>query len=126
MKKLMVPLFVVAITVGILAVGGCGSSNSPTKPMQPAGPPGGGGETQVTISGFAFSSLTVAKGAMVTWKNNDSAPHTATSDNGGAFPFDTGNIAPGATSSGVTFTQAGTFAYHCRVHPSMHGTIIVQ
>jgi plastocyanin len=25
-----------------------------------------------------------------------------------------------------TFTQAGIYSYHCTIHPSMKGTIIVQ
>jgi plastocyanin len=31
----------------------------------------------------------------------------------------------GATFS-FTFTKAGTFAYHCSIHSSMHGTIVVS
>jgi plastocyanin len=124
MKKLTALLFVLAISVGVSAVGGCGQSQSPTSPKLANN--GGGGGTQITISGLAFSGLTVAKGAVVTWKNNDGMTHTATSDNSSAFQFDTGDIAPGATSRSVTFTQSGTFAYHCVHHSSMHGSITVQ
>jgi plastocyanin len=82
----------------------------------------------VTISTSAFSPtpLTIAIGTTVTWKNTDSMNHTATADNSSAFKFDTGDIAAGATSGGVTFTQAGTFEYTCTYHPSMHGKITVQ
>jgi plastocyanin len=125
MKKIMVPLFIGAMAVGFLACGGCGNRSNPTSPKSTSNN-GDGGGTQVTISGSAFGALTVAKGATVTWKNNDGMPHTATSDGTSAFPFDTGNIAPGATSNGIAFTQSGTFAYHCRIHSGMHGTIIVQ
>jgi plastocyanin len=125
MKKIMVPLFIAAIAVGFLASGGCGSGSNPTSPKYPSNNSGDGG-TQVAISGSAFGALTVAKGATVTWKNNDGMPHTATSDGTSAFQFDTGNIATGATSNGITFSQSGTFAYHCRIHSGMHGTIIVQ
>jgi plastocyanin len=122
MKKLTALLFVLAIGVGISAAGGCG--NSPTSPKQMNND--GGGGTQITISGLAFSGLTVAQGAVVTWKNNDGMTHTATSDNSSAFQFDTGDIAAGATSRSVTFTQSGTFAYHCTHHSGMHGSITVQ
>ena len=76
------------------------------------------------ISGFTFSpaSLTVAKGTTVTWQNNDSALHTATSDNGS---WNTGDISQGAMKS-VVFNTAGTFAYHCARHTSMKATIIVN
>ena len=125
MKKIMVPLFIAAIAVGLLTSGGCGGGSNPTSPKYPSNNNGGGG-TQVAISGSAFGALTVAKGATVTWKNNDGMPHTATSDGTSAFQFDTGNIAAGATSNGITFSQSGTFAYHCRIHSAMHGVIIVQ
>jgi plastocyanin len=78
----------------------------------------------VTISGFAYSPspVTVHVGDTVTWTNNDGATHTATADGGS---FDTDNIANGASKS-VTFSAAGTFAYHCRIHSAMHGSVVVQ
>ena len=79
----------------------------------------------ITISGMTYSpsSKTVAKGTVVTWKNNDGNSHTATSNDG--TTFNTGDIAPG---SSVTYTAntAGTFAYHCLIHGvTMNGTLIV-
>jgi plastocyanin len=82
----------------------------------------------VSISGFAFApaTKTISVGDTVTWTNNEtSVPHTATSDSGVTPAFDTGTISAG-TSASVTFMQAGTFAYHCSIHPSMHGTIVVE
>jgi plastocyanin len=43
-------------------------------------------------------------------------------DNGS---FDSGRVGPSATGS-VTLSQRGSFAYHCTLHPSMTGTIVVQ
>jgi plastocyanin len=78
----------------------------------------------VEISNFAFSpaTLTVPVGTKVTWTNKDSASHTVTSDDGKTF--DSKGMAQGATYS-FTFTTAGTFAYHCAVHPMMTATVIV-
>jgi plastocyanin len=39
--------------------------------------------------------------------------------------FTSGTLANGAAYQ-FTFTQPGTFTYHCTIHPSMTGTIIVQ
>src|SRR5438128_1366690 len=66
---------------------------------------------------FAFSptSLTVAVGTTVTWRNTTGAPHTVTSDDGSTF---NGMLSTGGTFS-FTFTKAGTFAYHCNIHPYM-------
>lgn len=77
----------------------------------------------VSISGFVFNSadLTVKKGTTVNWKNNDSVPHTVTSD-GGSFGSDT--LTTGATFSS-TFNTIGTFSYHCAFHPSMRATVTV-
>jgi plastocyanin len=77
---------------------------------------------EIVISGFAFSEdITVPAGTTVVVRNDDSAPHTFTADDGS---FDSGNIDGGATFE-MTFTEAGTFAFHCNVHPAMTGTITV-
>ncbi len=77
----------------------------------------------VDINNFAFHppTLTVAKGTSVTFSNSSKVSHTAT--RGGVF--DTGVIRPGKSVS-VRFTQKGTFAYHCEIHPLMHGKIVVD
>jgi len=123
MRHTMLFTFGLAVTTALLVLVGCSKSS-------PTGPSGGGGGTGnvVTISNSAFSPtpLTIPKGTTVTWKNTDSMNHTATADNSSAFQFDTGDIAAGATSGGITFTQAGTFEYHCTYHSSMHGKVTVQ
>lgn len=78
---------------------------------------------------FAFSpaTLTIKAGTTVTWKNATAVGHTVTSDDGKSFNSGTTNpiAAQGGTFS-FTFTKAGTFAYHCEIHPFMKATIIVQ
>ena len=78
----------------------------------------------VDIAGFAFSppSVTVDVGDTVTWTNADAQGHTATADDAS---FDTGTIAGGASAS-ETFATAGTFGYHCRIHPAMTATVVVR
>ncbi len=80
--------------------------------------------TVASIHGFAFDppQLEVAVGTRVTWTNQDPAPHTVTADDGA---FASAPLDPSASFS-WTFEQAGTFAYHCAVHPSMQGTIVVK
>src|SRR6202035_724619 len=77
----------------------------------------------VSIKNFAFlpASLTVAAGTTVTWTNNDKTAHTSTSNTG---LWDSKHIAPGKSFS-HTFAAAGTFPYHCAIHPGMKGTIVV-
>lgn len=80
-------------------------------------------DSTVRIESFTFmpGSVTVNVGDTVTWRNDDTAGHTATA----AGEFDTGAIAPGDTAA-VTFDTAGTFAYVCSIHPQMAGTVVVQ
>ena len=77
----------------------------------------------VQIANFAFApaAITVNAGDTVTFTNADSAPHTATADNGS---FDTGTL-NGGQSASLTFSTAGTYTYFCAIHPNMKGTITV-
>jgi LPXTG-motif cell wall-anchored protein len=81
------------------------------------------GDPGVTIADFHFSpsATTVHVGDTITWTNNGPSGHTATAGDGS---FDTGVLQKGQSAS-HTFTKAGTFAYVCRIHPFMHGTIVV-
>lgn len=76
------------------------------------------------IEGFVFkpAALIVTVGTTVTWRNDDSIPHTvSTRDN----LFDSGSLAKGDTYS-YTFNQTGTFDIYCRFHPAITGKVIVQ
>jgi plastocyanin len=108
----------------ILFFGSCSSSTSPYGGNSNNSNNSNLPANTIGMANMAFgpSGLTVAKGTTVTWKNNDSVAHTATSDAG---TWDTGNIAPGGSKS-VTFNSAGTFTYHCTVHPMMTASIVVQ
>jgi plastocyanin len=81
-------------------------------------------DAMVKISDFQFAParLTVKAGTTVTWRNNDDIPHTVTSttrafkskalDTDDAFAF--------------AFTEPGSYAYVCSLHPHMTGTIVVE
>jgi plastocyanin len=88
----------------------------------------------VDIQGNSYSPsvLTISVGDYVDWINFDAVDHTATSDTGA---WDTGTISGVQMLNGVTvisgsedihFNTAGTYPYHDRFQPSMHGTIVVQ
>ena len=103
------------------------AGNTPTATATPSGP---AMAVSITTSGtFAFSpaTITIKVGTTVTWTNTTGAPHTVTSDDG--TTFDSGLNTPIAANGGTfsfTFTKAGTFAYHCQIHPFMKATVIVQ
>jgi plastocyanin len=78
----------------------------------------------VVIQDFSYQpqAVTINIGESVTWINRDPVGHTATSDSAGVF--DTGVIAQSANKT-VSFAIAGTYAYHCSIHPTLKGTVIV-
>jgi len=79
---------------------------------------------------FDPPELTVAAGTTLLVANVGGKPHTLTADNGA---FDTGIVDPGAQggrfaghNASVTLNQAGTFKFHCEIHPAaMKGTVTV-
>jgi plastocyanin len=78
---------------------------------------------KVEIEDFAYNPdpVTIEEGGKVTWINRDSAPHTATADDGS---FDTGTLEEGKLKS-ESFKAPGTYAYICSIHPDMQGTVEV-
>ena len=80
----------------------------------------------IDIRNFAFdpATVTVHPGDTVEWKNDDSAPHTATT-NASKSGFDSGIIQPGASWRHQA-PDKGTYNYICTIHPYMKGTLIVQ
>ncbi len=116
------------LAVGALVVcAACGSSYStPTTPTTP-GTGGNGtpvsivsGASVMTTTAFSPSPVTIAAGGSVTWTNNDNTAHTST---GGSW--NSGSIAPGGKFT-MSFPTAGSFTYHCTIHPGMTGTVTVQ
>jgi plastocyanin len=85
---------------------------------------GAAAEQMVSIDNFTFSPnpLTVARGAMVTWVNEDDIPHSiyCESLNLRSHPMDT------KESFAHRFDKPGTFDYVCGIHPHMRGRVIVE
>jgi plastocyanin len=131
-KVLIVILVVLVLAVGGWAVFGGGSSNNnsgygntnSTQSKSTASQPSSGA---ITIRNMMFtpSQITVAKGGTVTWTNNDTVAHTVTDDLSNVGGPASGNIEPGSTYS-FRFNKTGSFQYHCSLHSSMRGTIVVK
>lgn len=121
--------------VAVVALAAC-SSGGGTPAATTAGGGGGGGaapcsvatsagSVTAAIKDFEFDPATVTAkvGDTITWTNNGPTNHTVTLDDQPSC--DTGTIAAGATGS-LTFTAAGTYAFHCKIHSSMKGTITIS
>lgn len=99
------------LTAAVLAIG---VTLAPWAPAQAVG-------ASVTVANFAFTPkvVQVPVGGTVTWSFQ--ATHTTTSTQG--F-WDSGAKSSGQTFS-RTFASSGSYAYHCTIHTSMHGTVNV-
>jgi plastocyanin len=120
----------------LAACGGDGSDSDSTAAGGDAAAPSEGGaanapapsgeaerSAKVEIVDFAYApaTVTVQAGGKVIWLNQDATEHTATLDDGS---FSTGDLAEGKLKS-ESFKAAGTYAYHCEIHPEMKGTVEV-
>ncbi len=87
---------------------------------------GGGataGAAELVAKGFAFTPDSVtAKAGTINVKNEDGTTHTFTSDDGKTFDVSV----KGGDSATIKVDTPGTYAYHCKIHSNMHGTLIVQ
>lgn len=89
------------------------------------GQAGGRAVKEVGLSDNRFdpAALTVPAGTTVRWVNHGQHKHTITSDKG---DWGSKELGPKGVYQ-YTFTQPGTYAYHCQVHPKeMRGTVVVK
>jgi plastocyanin len=128
-RRHWITLPLVATAVGI-ALTGCGGGDDngataapSTSTSSTAASPRPAAAGAVSIKNFSFvpPSVQVTAGKPLTVTNNDTTAHTATADDG---TFDTGTLDPGAAKP-VTVSAPGRHAYHCNIHPFMHGTLVV-
>ncbi|HEX8958817.1 MAG TPA: plastocyanin/azurin family copper-binding protein [Solirubrobacterales bacterium] len=93
-------------------------------PAAPSGDAQASGAKTVDIVSFAFhpGTLRVRRGAKVVFSNTAAIAHTASGRRGA---FEAGVIRPGH-SAAVRFRRRGVFSYFCRIHPFMHGKIVVR
>ena len=110
-------------TVATLAAWGLGVLDAPLLP----GTPSVDGAVEIRIFSFKPSPLSVPKGTTVTWTNGDDITHTVTSGASGKKDarFE-GRLAGKGTTFAHTFSEPGTYQYHCGRHQAMTGEIVVK
>jgi plastocyanin len=112
-------------TAGPTAGGPAATTGAGSSTATPCAPATAAGTVKVAMKDFEYNPTSIAAkvGDTVTWTNAGPTNHTATVDS--ASSCDTGTIASGASGS-ITFSVAGTYQYHCTIHPSlMKGTVTV-
>ena len=114
-KKLSKITLLAALVVALgISLAACSSSSKSSSPSSSSG-------ADITIRDFAFTAKSVKAGATVTVQNTGSVTHTVTANNG-SF-----NITIDAGKS-ATFTApatAGSYKFHCSIHPQMVSTLTV-
>ena len=121
-----------AVAVALLAAGilsACSGSSKASSTSPPAASTSPIAKVTIvsdaaTIGAFTPPSVTVSAGQTVEWVFQDANPHTVTADDG-SFTSRKGGLANGTTYS-HTFDKAGTYRYHCFIHPQMLGTVVVR
>ena len=119
----------IGLAAALLAA--CGSYTAPAAPT--ADPPDPTPDDVAIVRGASLlttaafdpnpRTLTLAGGSgTVRWVNQDGEAHQIVSDDG-AFTG-SGTLGRGATYR-ITLAEAGTYRYHCGIHPNMVGSITV-
>ena len=108
------------IAVLTLCAGAC--SNSPTSVANSCGSSGSSANINaVSSNNFSPNTATITHGQSVCCQNSSSVLHTVTADNGA---FDV-NL-PTTQIFQFTYSSAGTYTYHCKIHAGMTGTIVAN
>ncbi len=120
-------LLLAAAVPASLLLAACGSpGSSSANGNGPTGTPtssAGGAASTYTVAQYTLPALTVAPGTKVQVIDGDDEPHTVTAEDGS---FDTGSFDKAHPGSFTAPSKPGSYAISCKVHPSMHGTIIVR
>jgi plastocyanin len=116
------------LAVGLLA--SCGGSDDPGVASSEVTSSGAtadeaeAGETVIVISGFDYEVPdSVAPGAELTIRNEDSVGHTVTADDETTFDVQVG---PGQEVTLTAPDEAGEYPFFCRPHPTMRSTLVVE
>jgi plastocyanin len=114
-----------AAVAAVLATGCGGGASGPSAGAVPSAGDSSGTPSAITISNFKFSpgTLRVQDGARIKVANDDSTTHTVTADDG--HSFDSGSVNSGASTT-IGAPAAGTYSYHCTIHPFMKGKLVVR
>jgi plastocyanin len=103
---------------GALMLSGCSKSSTSPSPSS--------NTVTVNVVGsignqaFQPNPIPAPAGDTVVFKNSSTDTHHIVLDDGSA---DLGQLAPGATTSGVSVKNSNQVLFHCTIHPSMVGSV---
>jgi len=78
---------------------------------------------EIVVQGYKFPPITAAAGSTLKLVSKDVEAHTMTANDG---TFDSTPFSPDKPTTLTVPTKAGSYPFHCKIHPTMHGTLVVQ
>lgn len=131
--------FAALLTAAALAACSGGSSSAPTSAGTQAAPGSqapaattatskvcedstGTTTVDAAVGGNQWGPVSAKVGDVITWTNADAVPHRVELDDGSCKM---GSTMAGGGKASLVFTVAGSYPFHCTVHPSMKGTITI-
>jgi plastocyanin len=110
------------VSIGLLGLLASSAALRATLPARPAVAAAAAPEVKIDNFSFTPQEITVQAGTKVTWVNQDDTPHTVTSEDGKfkSHALDTDD------QFSFTFSEPGTYEYHCSIHPKMTAKVVVK
>jgi len=127
-KRIMLCVLVISV---LLVGSGCAAKQKPAAPAKPKAetpavkkPADNRKLVKVKIKDFAFQPAEIKVGVndIIDWENLDAAEHSVHADDDAwqSKPLGQGDHFE------QSFSQPGTYSYHCHIHLTMKGKIIVE
>jgi plastocyanin len=122
-----------AITaIATLLLTSCGGSTLPESPTPPfQDPPTASayilpGAVGLSANAFGDDPIVIYKGERLRWVNADTEQHDVVTDTPSFPEFNATGLLPAGGERAFVMNTTGTTKIHCRIHPQMVGTLIVQ
>ena len=132
MRAILRSTSAVAVSILLAACSGGGASTNPPATSgggtaaaaicsEPAA--GTAADVEASVGSNTWAAVSAAVGDVITWTNSDSVPHKVGLDDGSCTM--SANITTDAPQS-LIFNAAGSYPFHCTIHSSMKGTIVIS
>ena len=81
------------------------------------------GKIRIRDTGFVPTEVRVKPNSLISITNDDSLPHSVTSDTG---TFDSNLIEAGQPIDMEGPSEPGSYPFHCSIHPEIKGVLIIE
>ena len=110
-------------TATVMLLAACGSDSSKSAAVPASSGPTVSSAPEIVVKNYTFPPITLPPGRSITFVDRDDEAHTVTADDA------TFSVGPFDSTNPVTLTaptSPGRYPFHCKIHPTMHGVLVVQ